>query len=529
MSITSSTSSSTSSSLPDSSHTHQPDPPPKSEQSSKKVETNETKLTQNELSSRYNQITYKSSGAYGLVYEVFDTVENKKVAIKKIFNIFNSCSHAKQFLREIKILNMLSPHPNIVRLKRIAPIQDAKPVFNHVNLIFDYYDTDLKNLIQSHQYFTNLHVQSMMYQILCGVQFIHSCHIVHRDLKPANILVNKNCSVAIADFGLARPIDIVDELKDEIDQWLKDTTKQNGKEDRRGQNDVPPLLRSLTTHVCTRCYRAPEIILLSKEYGPAADMWSVGAILSEFLTMIKTSGYTADTRRVLFDSKSCFPLSVTSNDSYKNPRDHLNVIFDLIGTPTKDDLETVDNFPARQYLTNLKSKPPAHFDDKCKGVDPLAVDLLQKLLVFDPRKRMTAFEALCHPYFKDVATDLQNIKWNNRSKLVDFSAPKPATPQTSKESLLELYQFEIQLETQFNEYKIPCKWVEPKDSSASSDRDYRKKKVELDKIKTSVANKDKNDTMIRDFVWREMERSNNQLSLAKEEKKENGYVGVDTK
>lgn len=116
-------------------------------------------------------------------------------------------------------------------------------------------ETDLSQIIKSNQPLSDDHIQFFLYQILRGLKYIHSAGIYHRDLKPRNLLVNSNCDLKICDFGLARAD--IEELQ----------TAQT----------------ALTDYIATRWYRAPEVILSWKKYGPAIDVWSVGCILAELI------------------------------------------------------------------------------------------------------------------------------------------------------------------------------------------------------------------------------------------------------
>eukprot|EP01084_Bolivina_argentea_P157430 274353_1 len=157
----------------------------------------------NELDGRYEFIRYLGHGAYGYVAEGRHIATGKKVAIKKILRIFHNRIDAKRLLRELKILRVLRGLDSIVQLIDILPPPNFD-TFNQIILVFEFIDTDLSKLIGSDQYFTKLHVQYMLYQVLAGVKFMHSLNIFHRDLKPANILVNEDVSLKICDFGLAR-------------------------------------------------------------------------------------------------------------------------------------------------------------------------------------------------------------------------------------------------------------------------------------------------------------------------------------
>jgi len=247
---------------------------------------------------------------------------------------------------------------------------------------------------------------------------MHSGNIVHRDLKPANVLVNENVSCKICDFGLARGITenedkpqpkshnrfkikspsinkhkekekekekhIIKESKfdedDDTDDYdvnnLNHSMIEDEKDDKNNNNnDISNieninnnggLNRQLTKHVVTRWYRAPEVILYSqnRKYLPAIDMWSVGCILSELLMMLPENCKKPSERQPLFPGRSCFPLSAREPDAYKDRMDQLNVIFDVIGTPTKEEIAKVSDKQARKYLEKLAFKKSNKFTRK---------------------------------------------------------------------------------------------------------------------------------------------------------------------
>jgi mitogen-activated protein kinase 15 len=115
-------------------------------------------------------------------------------------------------------------------------------------------ETDMHSVIRA-DILEPIHKKYIMYQILKAIKYIHSGDLIHRDLKPSNILLDSECNVKIADFGLARSL----------------ATKEE---------DAPPVL---TEYVATRWYRAPEILLGSTKYTKSVDMWSVGCILGELI------------------------------------------------------------------------------------------------------------------------------------------------------------------------------------------------------------------------------------------------------
>ena len=195
--------------------------------------------------------------------------------------------------------------------------------------------------------------QFFIYQVLRGLKYIHSANVIHRDLKPRNLLVNSNCDLKICDFGLARVDD--------------------------PENNDRALMSS---YVATRWYRAPEVILGRKRYTKAVDMWSVGCILAE-----------------LVGRKPIFP----GRDSFHQ----ITLIVSILGTPPPNPHPTPsDNKnttgPTDDYVSNLPKKPKLSFRSLYPRASALACDLLDKLLVFEPEKRLTVEEALRHPYLEEL-------------------------------------------------------------------------------------------------------------------------------
>ena len=174
--------------------------------------------------------------------------------------------------------------------------------------------------------------------------------------------------------------------------------------------------RELTGHVVTRWYRAPELILLEKDYGPAIDMWSVGCIFAELLGMMKESAATYLDRRPLFPGKSCFPLS--PDKSLKQERngfpystdDQLAIIFQVLGTPSDQDKSFVTDSKATQYLGAFPTTVRENLGQKYPGAGKEAIDLLNKMLQFNPYFRITIDEALDHPMFSKIRKQEKEVK-----------------------------------------------------------------------------------------------------------------------
>lgn len=171
------------------------------------------------------------------------------------------------------------------------------------------------------------------------------------------------------------------------------------------------LSKELTQHVVTRWYRAPEVILMNEFYSYSIDMWSVGCIFAELLSMMEDNFPDPFSRVPLFPGKSCFPLSpgtainqANMDKQEREKNDQLNIIFDVIGTPAPED--NIEDFLEKQESVDCVRKTAprerANLQDKYPATDPRGIELLQSLIDFNPNKRPTALEALSNPYFDDV-------------------------------------------------------------------------------------------------------------------------------
>jgi mitogen-activated protein kinase 1/3 len=166
--------------------------------------------------------------------------------------------------------------------------------------------------------------------------------------------------------------------------------------------------RQLTGHVVTRWYRAPELILLEKDYGPAIDMWSVGCIFAELLGMMKASAATYLDRKPLFPGKSCFPLSpdrqarIQANGFPVAKDDQLAIIFEILGTPEEHDISFVTDPKALTYLKSFQPISRVNLAEKYPGADTDSIDLLNKMLQINPYFRISVEEALSHPCFAKI-------------------------------------------------------------------------------------------------------------------------------
>jgi mitogen-activated protein kinase 1/3 len=151
--------------------------------------------------------------------------------------------------------------------------------------------------------------------------------------------------------------------------------------------------------VVTRWYRAPELILI-QPYSSAVDIWSLGCILAELLSMQEGNCPSYQDRKPIFPGGACYPLSGDLDMKNDDRMDQLSAIFNVIGTPSGEDVLAVGK--AREYINTLKKSTGMPLESLYPDADPDAIDLLQKMLRFNPKSRITAAEALEHQFFKGI-------------------------------------------------------------------------------------------------------------------------------
>jgi len=458
-------------------------------------DSGKSKLPTWEIGPRYQANEVIGKGSYGQVIKALDRIENRYVAIKKMEILFDEPINSKRAYREIRILNHLK-HPSIIELVNVispvvedyarkASLQqqssstpknsrsgttgvDSKkespsttnsktPTPNSaasasgpihaprnlggIYLVFDHMDTDLSKIIKSNQNLSDEHVQFILYQILDGIRYLHNHNVIHRDLKPANILVScVDCTIKIADFGLARVVDnefVVmtpasgrngkaafssssfvstdgkggpsgDEAASvhharQVEAHNNSVRRfQNLSNDSLDGNNVlpnfnqsmslsgsgsgeishvpssgsnaagsthntatvtappkPQLRRSLTKHVVTRWYRAPEVVL-AQPYSAAVDTWSVGCIFAELIGMMKGNQDDSKKRRPLFPGESCGDLSHDDDEDEEAGQHEIQ--------PFQAVLDSLDD-STLQNLAHGKEKPENVLKSRSIGGD----------------------------------------------------------------------------------------------------------------------------------------------------------------
>ena len=298
--------------------------------------------------SKYIRTTKLGEGTYGVVYRAKDQKGREIYALKKIRLQAEEEGIPSTAIREISLLKELN-HINIVKLYEV--LHSPKKL----TLVFEYVEQDLKKILDNvkDKGLDIKYTKNLLYQLLRGVDHIHKHKVLHRDLKPQNLLINKDNILKIGDFGLARGYGIP--------------------------------VKNYTHEVVTLWYRPPDVLLGNKTYGTTVDMWSIGCIFAEMAS-----------------GKPLF----TGNSEV----DQLKKIFAIMGTPTENHAPSLKELPEWGVGdNNFEVVKPQNFKELFPSLDNEGIDLLQKFLQLEPDKRISAEEALKHPFFDDILPSVKKI------------------------------------------------------------------------------------------------------------------------
>jgi cyclin-dependent kinase len=293
----------------------------------------------------YTKIDLIGEGAYGKVYKVKHSDTGKIYAMKKLFFREEKEGLPSSAVREIAILNALN-HINIVKLVEVIQIEKK------LSLVFEFANQDLKKEIDTYNDgLDSIKIKTYLFQLLKGIQYLHDNKILHRDLKPANLLITDQGILKIADFGLSRCFAI--------------NTK------------------NYISEVVTLYYRSPDVLLGNRNYLTSIDIWSIGCIFAE-----------------MAHGKPLF---------YANQEiDQLKRIFRILGTPSESNWPEAFNLPDwnpdkfEVYQCQSLSKFVTKLDNN-------GMDLLGKMLMMNPERRVSVTGALNHPYFDDVPKSILEL------------------------------------------------------------------------------------------------------------------------
>eukprot|EP00727_Mastigamoeba_balamuthi_P009375 m51a1_g506 putative cmgc rck mak protein kinase (937) ;mRNA; f:291979-295742 len=217
--------------------------------------------------------------------------------------------------------------------------------------VFDFMESNLYDLIKNRDKpLPEVKIRQVIHQIMVGLHYMHKHGFFHRDMKPENVLMTGD-TVKIADFGLAREI-----------------------------RSRPPY----TEYVSTRWYRAPEVLLHTNTYNSPIDIWAMGAIMAELYTL-----------RPLFPGQ--------------NETDQIFKVCSVLGAPTAATWPEGLRLAASMGL-KFPNVAPTSLRELIPNASEDAIDLMTKLMRYDPNKRLTAAQALQHPFFQGAGTSLPSVR-----------------------------------------------------------------------------------------------------------------------
>ncbi|KAG6866258.1 negative regulator of the PHO system [Blastosporella zonata] len=317
---------------------------------------------------KYITLEKLGEGTYATVFKGRLKTTNEIVALKEI-NLDAEEGTPSTAIREVSLMKELK-HVNIVRLHDVLHSESK------LTLVFEYCEKDLKKFMDTtgdRGALDPVTVRSFMYQLLKGTAFCHENQVLHRDLKPQNLLINKKGELKVGDFGLARAF------------------------------GVP--VNTFSNEVVTLWYRAPDVLLGSRTYNTSIDLWSCGCIFAEM-------------------------ISGTPLFRGRDNQDQLLHIMRIIGTPTDEQFAKMAKDSPEIQIKQYQRYPKMALHQVLPKASREAIDLLDRLLRFDPTERLTANEALSHPYFTNTATAPPSFGMNAGSMPPpSFNFPHPHAQQ----------------------------------------------------------------------------------------------------
>lgn len=291
----------------------------------------------------FQQLEKLGEGTYATVFKGRNRQTGDLVALKEI-HLDSEEGTPSTAIREISLMKELK-HRNIVSLHDVIHTE------NKLMLVFEYMDKDLKKYMDTHGDRGALPpatIKSFMHQLLLGIEFCHSNRVLHRDLKPQNLLINTKGQLKLADFGLARAFGIP--------------------------------VNTFSNEVVTLWYRAPDVLLGSRTYNTSIDIWSAGCIMAEMYT-----------------GRPLFPG--TTNE------DQLLRIFRIMGTPSERTWPGISQYS--EYNQNFQIYATQDLKNILPQISFNGIELLQRMLQLRPDLRISAFDALQHPWFTDLNTQMR--------------------------------------------------------------------------------------------------------------------------
>lgn len=354
----------------------------------------------------FQVISKLGEGSFAEVFKVKSNEDGKIYAVKKLKKRYRTVDEVNK-MPEIYALKALQGHPNVIKLEDIIYVHQN----GNVAMVFEIMDCNLYELISSHKKpFDEKTTLILMYQLLKTIDYMHtSKRMFHRDIKPENCMVDKKTfTLKLCDFGSTR-----------------------GFNTNQSVYNQP-----FTEYVSTRWYRAPECILTSGSYGPEVDEWAVGCMLYELMT-----------------TKPLFPG--------KHEIDQIARIHKVLGTPSRNVLAQFRRNPNNQISFAFPNQKSTDLHNLIPRASPEAIELLTKLLIYDPNQRIKAGDALNLPAFDSIRQFEQN--WQNGPKNVPFALAYLQSQSSSQPN-----KYQIQKTQQYQQLKQQQQQQQSSNVSVSS-------------------------------------------------------------
>ena len=320
---------------------------------------------------RYKDLEYLALGGNGLVCKAIDTYTDKRVVISKRDSLFSK-TYCQRDLRELQVISRLQkalgddlPIPELIDIvcePANQPIGEGTKFY----VVQEAKEGTIEIILQADRLPSPEQVKILMYQLLRALKLFHSAGIIHRCIRTNDILIDADCDLRVCDFRLAAVNGIESDPNFELLRFTDSYRVEH-------------------LH-----YWAPEV-LINEEITPVVDVWSAGCIFAELLTGKKVFG---------------------SSDV----RGQLDLIVDLLGAPSLEDLAFVKGDASRTALTSVQNSTPT-FEERFKDIDPVARDLLKQMLVFNPSQRITAEKALEHEYLAEYHDPSEEPVYNAEKPL----------------------------------------------------------------------------------------------------------------
>uniref|UniRef100_F6ZTS0 mitogen-activated protein kinase n=1 Tax=Macaca mulatta TaxID=9544 RepID=F6ZTS0_MACMU len=458
-----------------------------------------------EVRAVYRDLQPVGSGAYGAVCSAVDSHTGAKVAIKKLYRPFQSELFAKRAYRELRLLKHMR-HENVIGLLDVFTPDETLDDFTDFYLVMPFMGTDLGKLMK-HEKLGEDRIQFLVYQMLKGLRYIHAAGIIHRDLKPGNLAVNEDCELKILDFGLARQADsemtgyVVTRwyrAPEVILNWMRYTQTVDiwsvgcimaemitGKTLFKGSDRILQQHQGRVGMAPAQVGGSGGVGMAPAQVGgsgvgdgscPGGGFWGLGMAPAQvggsgvgdgscpdggfrgggdgscagggFWGLGMAPAQVGAVRALISGPPSCAP-------DLSADLDQLKEIMKVTGTPPAEFVQRLQSDEAKNYMKGLPELEKKDFASILTNASPLAVNLLEKMLVLDAEQRVTAAEALAHPYFEslhdtedepqvqkyddsfdDVDRTLDEWKRVTYKEVLSFKPPRQLGARVSKETAL---------------------------------------------------------------------------------------------